>query len=516
MAVLQSLELVSIPDEVEERFHANESKIRRCMCVAALVPFLCEGATLLSFEEGQSLLNCSQSEGTETLLRLIKEKGSTSYSTFLDCLQRENTHLGHAYICALLEGRKYASENDIARSKSLKDVVVKNFSDFTAGVNLIELFPYMCEYQLLTEHEKEHICDTTVSNIKRIMFLFCSLNTKGPLAYTHFANCLRKEDSHPTHRELYAVMRGVVDEAQTLGQSRSRKHTCRAMTPEGNLCKKVPGRFVICLHGVLRGKQYEELMVKFQACHHNGEWMNLEAEAKSYLTDSMPYELQIVAHLEVAVSWIFRRQKNKAIAHVSKAGEMCRKVQGDNSTILHGRCEYILSRLFRYLKDYREAKKHAEKAKVILYNVERGEDSAFANYCDACVMVDNPQDNANIKDIEDCFGVAIDNARRHHSGLDLVAPHSFMRLAQMYLGSTHYSAGSVKDTESIRKAENCLQSVDLSSLPIRSRCHFHLTKSDLFQSKGLLSDAARNARYALDVSRKHNFTNEITSAENRL
>lgn len=171
------------------------------------------------------------------------------------------------------------------------------------------------------------------------------------------------------------------------------------------------------------------------------------------------------------------------------------------------------------LKQYQEAKQHAEEAKKILFNVEPGEDSAFANYCDACVLVESLSENPTlkeIKEVEGYFMIAIDDARSHHSGIDLVAPHSFMRLAQMNLGSTHYTAGSISDKDSVGKAADYLRNVDRSRLCIHSRCHFHLIESDLYRSKKMLSESKRAAHDALDAARKHNFTNEIMSAENRL
>ena len=91
-----------------------------------------------------------------------------------------------------------------------------------------------------------------------------------------------------------------------------------------------------------------------------------------------------------------------------------------------------------------------------------------------------------------------------------------MRLAQMYLGSSHYAAGSIMDEASINKADSCLKGVDQATLSLRSGCHFHLIESDLYHSKGMLSEARRAAHCALEVSERHNFTNEISSAKNRL
>lgn len=244
-------------------------------------------------------------------------------------------------------------------------------------------------------------------------------------------------------------------------------------------------------------------------------------EVSRYTRDGVAAELQAVALLEMAVSCVFRRQEEAAISYVSKARGKCGNMSADNSTILQGRCEYILSRLFRYLKQYEKAREHVIKAKQILFNAEPGEDSAFANYCDACISVESLSEDSTLEEfqaVERCFRFAIEYDHSHNSGLKLVAPHSFMRLAQMYLGSGHYVAGSVKNQERICCATNCLESVHVEclSLDLRSACHFHLIQSDLYWNKGMLAESQLSATQALDVSRRQNFTNEIQSAENRL
>ena len=507
--------------KVKERFHANEREIIKYLNLDELLPYLCEGdAALLSFEEGSQFSSASnfssRGKKVKTLFQKIMGRSSAPYSRFLNCLHREKNHLGHAYIRAILEGWQYSSASDIAYSESLKDAVRKDLVSFKSGLNLSELSPYLYECQLLTETEMKCICDP--NNKIWIISLFDTLDTKGPLAYSLFTRCLQKECSHPTHNELYAK---IMDVAGSL----SRKRPLEEDAPKTSLIKRTPCR--LKPDRPLAGKRYEELMVTFQTCHHNGEWLKLETEAQKYLAEEATpcYELRIVTLLEMAISWIFRQDKERALNLVSKAKKICKMLSGNNSIFLQGRCEYVLSRLFRYLKVYKKARKHAERAKYILFNVEPGEDSAFANYCDACVLVESSSDfEDSQRDAELFFQVAIDAARSHTSGLDLVAPHSFIRLAEMYLGSTHYKAGIVSDMKNLQKAEDCLRTVDKESLAVRSQCHFHLIESDLYcnkamfseSEKAMLSESEKSAQHALDMSKKYNFTNEITSAENRL
>ena len=493
----------------------HESEIGECLNFDELVPLLCEGTSaLLSFQEGQSLLDSSlhRRDRADSLFRKLAEKGLESYSTFLSCVKREESHLGHSYIQALLEGTQYASESDIALSKILKQAVVSNFTAFSRGICLLELSPHMFQCGLLTEDELKKLSNTQSSAM--VVELFAILDTKGPLAYNLFAKCLHDENNHRTHHQLYSMMHTNVCTSQPPGP-RKRANTSYVST----LCKRVPQR--LRLQGPLRGKDYDKLIVTFRTYHHNGEWMKLEAEADKYLKlESTPCEKQVVSLLEMAVSCILQRKEEKIIANlVEEAKSRCTMLCGENLVFLKGRCEYVLSMHFRYLKNYEEAKKHAENAKKILFNVEPGDDSAFANYCDACAIVEMLSENSTPEEVEEVecyFRIAIDDARSHGSGFDLVAPHSFMRLAQMYLGSSHFAAGSIRDKENIDKAANCLNNVDQTALLGRSRCNFLLMESDLYQSKGMLFEAEEAARCALKLSKKLKFNNEDEAAKNRL
>ena len=517
-----SVSLSTTAEELRDRFERNRNEIARCLNLKELVPHLCEGAVLLSLEEGQAIVDISRARDgrTEILFSKIEQRGLERYTTFLTCLLKACEHLGHAYIAALLQGEEYASHSSVLRSREVKKTLVGHFSAFVKGINLTELVPHMYQAGLLTDDERDYTSDNRHSHTERVMYLFRALDSKGPSAYSLFAESLAAEHSHRAHSELHTLINGDLSSSKEQG-SAAKKHTHDTQNTSDlklSLCKRPSRR--LKLHGPLKGREYEELMSSFQSFHHNGEWSRLEERAARYTTTDVSCELQAVALLEMAVRWIFQREEEKAVSCVSRAKEKSKLACGDNAVFLQGRCEYILSRLFCYLKQYSRAKEHAANAKRILFNVEPGEDSAFANYCDACVSVETLSEDSTleeVKEVERCFMFAIDDARSHNSGLDLVAPHSFMRLAQMYLGSGHYVAGAViRDSDSIRNAANCLRNVNVSTLSLRSSCHFRLIESDLLWNRGMLQESETAARCALDVSNTHNFTNEIVSAENRL
>ena len=66
-------------------------------------------------------------------------------------------------------------------------------------------------------------------------------------------------------------------------------------------------------------------------------------------------------------------------------------MRGDNSSFLEGRCEYVLSVLYRYSKQYDKAREHAENAQRILFIAERGHDTAFTCLCYAALLIETDE-----------------------------------------------------------------------------------------------------------------------------
>ena len=507
---------VNKEQEVKERLYDNEKVVSESLNFKKLIPLLLQGG-IVSAEDAKYLLEDGQypvkpTKRDKTKLLFQKLEDGDFFSEFLDCLEREGSHLGHASIRDLLKGREYASESDIAHSKALRDAVTNNFTDFIEGINLIELVPQMVQRRLITPDEMKYLCNLNQDSSEelRIVSLITILDTKGPKAYTYFADCLQDEKSHRTHQELHTI---IHDDSQVQTQRpQSRKRKSEESSPEStvNLHKRTFKQ--IELNGDMVGEEYKKMMVTFQTYQYNGDWWKLEVEATRYIEDgSKSCELQIVALLELAASLIFQNKKERTLELVSKAKEMCRNKSEDNFTFLEGRCEYTLSLLYRYQKEYDKAKEHAKNAVVHLSVVEPGHDTAFSflGYA-SIVMVSGDGEPSKTRAAKNSLRAAIDAAMRENSGLNLVEPHAYMKLAQVNLSS------SSNCEDSIRDAEGCLAEVNFDRLSTRSKCHFYLTESELYKRKGMSSDSMRVAECALDLAEKSNLTTEIQSAKNRL
>lgn len=495
-------------DALAARVKAHHTEFLSYLNPLQLMPHLWKERLLTDSDREELLSDHSRSQKAHRVLQSLKSSGQNAYSRFLRCLNAEKHHTGHVYLTSLLENGSVAP--DIAMCAQFEEIVIDHLPDLM-DLDVSSLAPKLLSHRLLTPDEFTDLNNCSMCR-QKILQLLHTISTKGPQAYRIFVDCLEEEKSHPTHRYLFELLSSELKSHQVTSQKWGSAVDCSRLPPS----KRSPHR--LKLEGPLTGQSYNKLMSFFQTCHHNGQWELLEHKAKQLISGEIP-DLKVVALLESAVSWIFRRDKDKVLSLVSDARKVCCKLSANNDKFLKGRCEYILSRLFRYLKDYDEAKVHIAKAKDLLFLAEPGEDTSFVNYCEACIRVEclpvSPS-QGEIQEVETTFKFAIDDDFSHETELRLVAPHSFIRLAQMCLGSTHYNPGVTSDPPSIHKAQKYLQAVDRSSLCYRSKCHYHIFESDLCRSGNDITSATEAANTALMLARRHSFALEICSAETRL
>ena len=482
-----------------------------------LLPLLLK-EDLLDFSEKSALLGDSKStyEKSCYILQSLAAKGPAAYCKFLTCVVAETHHMGHGYIASLLQEEPFGSELELELSSRLSEAIQRHSPEMM-DISLHSLVPLLSSKQLLTPEEEQKLLSCHKTEHEKVLLLLQLLNTKGPLAHGLFVECLKSEPSHPTHNELYTLlMKSCRDEHRTdPGKEECTVDACAlvAAIPRTKLFRRWE------LQGPLKGKKYDQIVRELQSCNHNGEWTRLEIAAAKYARYSIP-EYEAVAGLERALSWIFRRKPETVVQLVDEAKKIIKtKIHGENQSILLGRSECILSSLFRYLKNYERAKEHVGNAKELLYGIECGEDSALVHYCDASIKVEclNQQSTkSDFERVDRIFGRAICDDRSHTSGVGLAAPHSLLRLAQMYLGGTHYSAGTVTSRVHIEQARKCLDAVILSSHSKRLQCLYHIMESDLHRHCGRIDGAKKSLELALSISSKCTFELEISSVQTRL
>ena len=272
------------------------------------------------------------------------------------------------------------------------------------------------------------------------------------------------------------------------------------------------------MKGPLKGTECASWMCDLKSYLQNCEWTKLDQRA-SEAERSGVLELQIVALLEVGLSWTYRMEDSKldpeyeeerAIYYIERARALCSREEicGDNTFFLEARCDYILANLYRSLKQYARAKECADSAKYALYVLLMpGIDSSTACYTDACIQMESPDRKYNTKHVEVLYRQAAGDAEHCDSGNMTIAFHARMHLAQLCLGTSLHKPGTVTDRSSISRAKDCLDWIEqrLSGMSERSICIFHLVKSDHHRSEGDQLKAIEQVRTAQDIAKRCGF-----------
>ena len=518
-------------EEIAQRLRVNQDVIVQHINPVELISHMHK---ILDSDTRELLVNPDVTRGVKAfeIVSFIKRKGPHACSQFLTCLEKEKNHMGHDFIVSLLKHEQYGTEEQQQISSTYQERI-QDHRPAMDDIDIPSLVPVLQSNFLLTRDEVETLGKERTTHKQKVEQLFLMIDTKGPLAYGVFAQCLDKEQTHPTHGELFREISGSEPTDESVSASFRKRKLSEDVVEADSISRRkqkkpiessTSGIFwpmrILEMQIPLKGRRYDMALQKIQHCHHNGQWSLM----KTLLAFCGSPDMKVVAQLEKAVSLIFRGEKGIVEKCVRKAWSLAVQIPGNNSIFLKARCEHVLSCEYRYAKDYEEARKHSMNAKYLLFNCERGEDASWANYCDACIQMamlrENPkpteqEQQQELKEVEDSFRYAIDCAKSHSSGIDVVRPHSFIRLAQLSLGSTQEVAG-VATEENVTKAALCLHEVDVDSLARRSQSLYYLFESDVHKNKGNMDSAIASARKALEIARTDNYAVELHSAESRL
>ena len=500
---------------VAARIHQHEREIIQCLCPSTLVSHLvaCE---LIDFqEEGELFLKDKgeRKESAKHLLAVLAAKGPEAYLQFLECLEKETSHLGHAYIASLLRGEEFGNEDEVRLSCKLKKRIYQCMPEFEKGISTHTLTRYLTRDGLLTDDEHQLLIDDHRTRNSQARDLLLLLGTKGPTAHYVFTRCLEEEEEHRTHWKLFQKITDEDDRTFFRLHSKHRKRKADDVTA---VTKRVPDR--LQAQGTLLSKEYFDCMKQIRRHHLTGKWSEADEIVERCMLKN-DVVLQIAVTLENCTGYITRREEDTVLTHVERARELCELVPSDNWTFLRGRCEWVLAKLYRYVKDSDAALKHIRQAMELQFNVESGEDAALTNYCHACILLESLAVKYCVEDSRKAkvsLEFAIHYASNEDYGLDLSHPR--IRLAQLYLGSSPSQPGRNQDPSSLSKAKSSLQVVEkvLDTLAPRTQCIFYFTKSDLLHNESETAEAKRLAQLALDIATENNFKTEVASARARL
>lgn len=497
---------------VAARLRQHRDEIIKHLNSVELEPGLRERSMLNVNDRSYLRSERRRKQKAEYIVQCVEKRGLSL--KFLESVRNEKAHCGHEYVAALLEGREYCSASDRRKSEQIRRRIESNMTRMM-DIDLSSLVPRLLSRRLLTNDEMILINGSKVHVQKENILLFYDImETKGPLAYLKFVQCLSEDKSHQVHSELYELLSG--DSQVELAEDEL-----------ALVSKRQPNRLV--MEGALVGDEYNQLIAKFKVYHHNGDWVAVEEELKICMQSEIP-EIIAVGFLEDACSWVYRFNEQKVLSAIGQARKLCgTKICGGNAIFLEARAEYILSGLYRYLKQYEKSVEHAKNAMVHLFNAEQGEDSAFANYNHACasysLMLESRQETSvTIRQMMQDFTFAIDTASAvtHAASTSdnqwalIVASHSWIRLAMLSLGSTQDAAGITEVQEDIERADCSLSNVNVSCLNNRTKCLFYQAKSDLHRNKKETECAIQVATQAQELAESCGFVHELDSANSRL
>lgn len=509
--------------------HERRSEITGSINPDELWPLMCAVGLVKPNQYGDFRAKRCRDSQIEFLLEAVEKKGGDAYSDFLRCLEKENEHLGHAFVASLLKGLPFASKTDTTESAILKRKL-QRYMPAMMDIDTDALVPFLMQKHLLTSAETETLLNKLLTSREKINTLLSLLETKGPTAHYLFVCCLEEEKEHPTHQQQVHLIRSHCDDDDNDDgddddddkDSRTRIPRKRKALdledielPVVKVTKRDPDQ--VKAHGILISQYYYDKVKEIRRLHYLARWTAAEKIVEDCRL-SGDKELYVAVMLRNCSGYVTRKMTDAVTNAVEKARKICEEIRNDNGVILRSRCEWMLAKMYRYMNKSADAQKHIENAFYIhlQYNVQPGEDTALSNYCQACILLESVAKSWCSRDADfarKCLKTATDHAILGDYGL--YVSHHHIRLAQLCLHSSPHRVGSCTNTNLLKEAGSALRSVDEDVLAPRTSCLFYITKSDLYRNLKRFTEARKYAEMAHEIAQRSNFKTELHSAKKR-
>ena len=535
-------------DQIKLRLKRHRDDIKNWLNVAELLPHLCQHRLVQSDKARRRFVSLHFRGKRSKIFTLLSKTlsctsaagrgcggGQDAYARFLQCLREEREHLGHHHIANLLEGTK-CDVHDVNISRLTQQGIMNMGPMLSSYLSIKELLPSLRQNKLLTLSELELLHeDSALENNLKVQTLLTILETKGPTAHLIFFHCLEREKSHRGHEDIYRELCRQVDESLTLFSERETLTRSSDEDNEQELSLDVVELVAVCephcrtpcrlgLEGSLAGEEHIYEMRQLQQHRYHGRW-DCFRQGIDDLTMSSDINVTAVGKLHYAVASIMSGNTNLSLQLVNEVEKMCSTLYGNNNQILLGRCLYIRSAVHRHLQDYDSARRYLDLSKQKLANSEPGADTASLYYHEGTLQLDLLQQQSGSSSCsrrqrekaEKSFRMAVEHAEHGQSGLPLIAWHSKVFLALLYLGSSHDSVSQeLPSITDLDRAESILSTLDCGHLPPRTLALYHIAYSDIYRWKGDLAQARHNATLGLTKAEQGNFAFEKKFAFHRL
>lgn len=454
----------------------------RCLNIVELAPKLVE-CGLLSIGDPLDNTHVFRTRFVSN----VRLGGENTLRQFTSCfdVEKDYEHMGHAYIACLLHGKLYANEGTMRLSSEYKRVFSMNMTKVVELLNVKCLIPQLIAYRLITPDEA-----TSLHNDSKVNTLnfFTVLESKGPTAFNLLVKCIDEDNEHTGHWELHTL---IVKKQEMSSPSPKRVKPAELTTDSPLSCQK-----------------YHDRRHEFEKYYHSGQWDRVDKLAQDCMKSSV-FEVQVIGHLELALSYIFRLKEDRAVHHISKAEDICKTIENSNRTFLSGCCKYLLALLYHYLDDSLKAKKYVTEAEGILFAVEVGEDRSFAIYCDAIISAANLTDKSSkfeFTEVTCKFETALSYSLYTYD-MDILVIYCFLRLGRLYLGTTATKVQICANEERIQQSKDCQQKLTsdyYANMDERCKVLYYLNECDLHMSVGQMSlalDSVKQAQKYAELSR---------------
>ena len=442
-----------------------------------------------------ALVSTTDTYRSEFLREIRRNKDK--FVAFSSCFDDEERyeHLGHDYVACLLHKRPYSTKRLIKLSSYYEAAIQANMTKVVQWISLKELKTHFLEKRLLTSDE---MYSFTSCNKKDIFRLFEILRSKGPTAYALFVDCLHDEREHRGHRELHSLL----TRHQTPPSPKPTKP--RALSCGKELCSE----------------EYHERRHKFERYYHSGQWSECEKLANECMASGI-IEIQVIGHLELALSYVFRVEEQHVLYHVREAEMLCAQIENFNRTFLLGRCKYLQALLYHYKAEYVLARQFIVEAKDILFAVEVGEDKSFAVYCDAIISATSLTENSSGYEFQEVikkFETSLSYSSSTYD-MDILSVYSYLRLGRLYLGRTETNLSICKDKDHIQSSRDCQLKLKVdyyTEMDDRCKALYHLNEYDILMIIGEHSSARDQLQMAKQYVKRSKCSMDEMAVQARL
>lgn len=537
--------------QVKRLLEKHKKSVGKWLNIPELLPYLRLRRLITSDKDRQRMLSLHDrgrrskicTRLTKVLASRCNTVGSSVYADFLSCLRDESEHLGHYYIAKLLSGvpitdddHECDSVGDVSMMSRWIREIMQNIEPLLQScLGLKNLLSFLQEVKLLTSSEFELLHeDSSKETSWKIQKLFVILNTKGPTAHYLFFRCLEREKEHRGHEDIY---KEICQQIDIKLHNNEVSHATTEINNDDELQLSLPlARVTVCephtrtpsrlgLEGSLGGRQHISEMRELQQHRYHGRWDCFQ-QGINELTDSDDINITAVGMLHNAVASIMFGNTDLSLCMVNEVEKMCSTLYGNNNQILMGRCLYIRSAVYRHHQDYDSARRYLDLSKQVLTHSEPGADTASLYYHEGTLWLDLLHQNSSTRsgmkkrekaEAEHSFRMAIEHAEHNNSGLPLIAWHSKVFLALLYLGSSHDSLSHESPSaDDLNLAESILKTLDEMKLPPRTLALYHLALSDIYRWKCDLALAKHHVSLGLTKAEQGNFAFEKRFATHRL